>query len=415
VILVRLITQTIFLAIGQIWTNKVRSMLTTLGIIIGVAAVVSTVAATNGLREWILNEFATFGAKKVFIDGRLPRGQWSSGRWREVQLRPEEVDAIIEHCPSLKRINPHWYGSYDITAGDRTLQGVQVVGIWPAWHDIENRYVIGSTGRPFSALDDQEAKRVCLINEKAIEELDLDRDPVGDFITIKGQRFLIIGVVETKSMSAMFGGGDSETEVYIPFNTARILNPLGWLNYAVAELVSPDKAEDAKAEIIFVLRNMRHIEGGQEDTFEVEVLQQIIDQFNTMASGITAGVGGIVAISLLVGGIGIMNIMLVSVSERTREIGLRKAMGARPAVILIQFLVEAVVLCLAGAAVGLLIGQALMFGITKIPHSPIHNPTIPVWAVTLAVIFSTVTGVVFGMFPAIKAARLDPIEALRHE
>jgi putative ABC transport system permease protein len=415
VILLRLITQTIFLAIGQIWANKVRSILTTLGIIIGVAAVVTTVAATNGMRQWILNEFATFGAKKVFIDGTLPPGQWHTGRWREVQLKPEEVEAILEHCPSLKRINPHWYGSYDIVAGSRTLQSIQVIGIWPSWHDIEDRYVIGSTGRPFSALDNQDAKRVCLINEKAIEELNLDRDPVGDYITVKGQRFLIIGVVETKTMSAMFGGGDTQTEVYIPFNTARLLNPLGWLNYAVAELTSPDKAEDAKAEISFVLRTMRNLKGGDEDTFDIEVLQQIIDQFNKIATGFTAGAGGLVSICLLVGGIGIMNIMLVSVSERTREIGLRKAMGARPAVVLVQFLVEAVVLCLAGAAIGLAIGQGLMILLTLIPNSPIKQAEVPAWAIFLAVGFSAFTGIVFGMFPAIKAARLDPIEALRHE
>jgi putative ABC transport system permease protein len=415
VIFARLITQTIFLAIGQIWTNKVRSMLTTLGIIIGVAAVVATVAATNGLREWILNEFATFGAKKVFIHGDLPASRRTTLNWRDVQLKADEVQAIVDHCPSLHIITPHWYGSYDVVAGDRTLQSVQVVGIWPQWHDIESRYVMGSTGRPFSALDNQEAKRVCLINEKAIDELNLNRDPVGQYVTIKGQRFLVIGVVETKSLSAMFGGGDVQSEVYIPFNTARLLNPRGWVNYAMAELVSPDKAEDAKAEVTFVLRTMRHLKGGQEDTFEVGVLQQIIDQFNKMASGITAGVGGIVAISLLVGGIGIMNIMLVSVSERTREIGLRKAMGARPAVVMVQFLVEAIVLCLAGAAVGLLLGQALMFGITKIPHSPITHAVVPAWAVFLAVGFSAFTGIVFGMFPAIKAARLDPIEALRHE
>ncbi len=412
-ILLRLITQTIFLAISQIWTNKVRSMLTTLGIIIGVAAVVATVAATNGLRQWILDEFATFGAKKVFIHGDLPASRRTTLNWRDVQLKPDEVDAIIDHCPSLHLITPHWYGAYDVVAGDRTIQSAQVIGIWPQWHDIESRYIMGSTGRPFSALDNQEAKRVILINEKAIDELNLNRDPVGQYVTVKGQRFLIIGVVETKA--TMFGGGTVQSEFYIPFNTARILNPRGWVNYAMAELVSPEKADDAKAEVTFVLRTMRHLKGGDEDTFEVGVLQQIIDQFNKVASGITAGVGGIVAISLLVGGIGIMNIMLVSVSERTREIGLRKAMGARPAVVLVQFLVEAVVLCLAGAAVGLAIGQALMFGLTKIPHSPLKHAEVPLWAILLAVGFSAFTGIVFGMFPAIKAARLDPIEALRHE
>jgi putative ABC transport system permease protein len=176
---------------------------------------------------------------------------------------------------------------------------------------------------------------------------------------------------------------------------------------------SPELAEDVKAEVRFLLRSMRKLEPDAEETFQVEVLQQIIDQFNAMAAGISAGAGGIVAISLLVGGIGIMNIMLVSVSERTREIGLRKAVGARPAVILLQFLVEAVVLCLVGAALGLLAGQAITLLLQF--AEPLKRAQIPSWAVMLAAGFSAATGIIFGMFPAIKAARLDPIVALRHE
>jgi putative ABC transport system permease protein len=203
------------------------------------------------------------------------------------------------------------------------------------------------------------------------------------------------------------GGGESQGEVYIPLSVAMAFNPeRKHVNFLLGELATPDMADEAKAEIGFMLRKLRELEPGQEDNFQVNVLQSFIDQFNRLAYTITAGAAIIVSISLLVGGIGIMNIMLVSVSERTREIGLRKALGARP---------EVVTLCLCGGGLGLLLGQLIVLGMNMTSIEALKMASIPMWAIILSVGFSAFIGVVFGMFPAIKAARLTPIDALRHD
>jgi putative ABC transport system permease protein len=185
----------------------------------------------------------------------------------------------------------------------------------------------------------------------------------------------------------------------------------------VAKTKNPELFEDAKAEISAHLRRIRHLNPGDPDTFGVEAIEKVVSQFKKLATGITAFIAGVVSISLLVGGIGIMNIMLVSVSERTREIGLRKALGARPEVVLLQFLVEAITLCLMGCAIGLLIGFSIVLAMKSFggDTSPVAKAEAPLWSIILSVAFSASTGVIFGMFPAIKASRLDPIVALRHE
>jgi putative ABC transport system permease protein len=411
VILARLAIQTVFLALAQIWANKVRSLLTTLGIIIGVAAVIGTVSATSGLKRYVLTQFETFGARKIFMDGDVPRKYRGVISRDSVQLTLAELRAILKHCPSIDKLTPMFHSAYEVQNEDITIVGVQTIGIWPEWHEIEARSV--TQGRQFNSIDEEQLLNVCLINDKAIEELALDKEPVGDFLLVAGQRFMIVGVVETKQLGMLFGGGDSQTEIYIPFSKAQSMRPDARIHYAIGQITEPEAAQDAIAEVRFVLRKMRALPPEMEDTFEIGVLQEIIDQFNSLAAGITIFMAGIVSISLLVGGIGIMNIMLVSVSERTREIGLRKAMGARPEVVLMQFLIEAVVLCLVGGAVGLLAGQLITLGLSRLPG--LEEAAVPVWAIGLSVGFSAVTGIVFGMFPAIKAARLDPIVALRHE
>ncbi len=408
--MIRFLIQTVASAFSQLQSNKLRAFLTSLGIIVGVASVTSIVGAMTGLKQFVLSEFETIGTRYVYLDGQVPPSMRDKVSWRKAQLTMEEIEAIMQQADAVELISPVWAERFRIENGEESIDNVRVQGIWPEWNDIESREII--SGRPFTHTDNEHKQHVCIINERAIEELDLDKDPLGDFIFVDGRRFLIVGIIETKEFN-LFGMGDAQTEVYIPFETARKMAPHRWIRHASARLVSEDVADDAKAQIRFILRKMRGLTPDDEDTFIVEVLQGYIDQFKGMASALTAIAGGIVAISLLVGGIGIMNIMLVSVSERTREIGLRKAVGARPAVILTQFLVEAVVLCLFGGYLGVAIGQGAVVALNA--FSPLDGAQVPMWAIVLAFVFSAGVGVIFGMFPAIKASRLDPIEALRHE
>ncbi|MBC8105839.1 MAG: ABC transporter permease [Anaerolineae bacterium] len=412
-----LLYQSLILALAQIRASKMRSMLTTIGIVIGVASVTTVIAALTGLKTNVLSEFETFGTNKVFIfPSRPDRGPMRNASPAIIRFRPPLFDGLLEHSPSLKSFTRLTSVNANVTHGDRTVEQVNIAGIEPAWHEIENRSV--QLGRPFSLIDNQQARPVCLINEKLRDKLGLERDCAGDFVMINGRRYLIVGVMETRTESSMFRDGVSDSEVFVPFNTAwrsqsgRAIPPM---MYVVAASRSPEVSEEAQAEATFYLRKQRKIAPGAEDTFRVEFVGKFIEQFKSVAYGITAVATGIVGISLLVGGVGIMNIMLVSVSERTREIGLRKAVGARPAAIMLQFLVEAVMLCLVGGLIGVVIGEGLTKGIAAIPGAQLEKAFVPAWAIALSFGFSAVVGLVFGMFPAIKAARLDPIDALRHE
>ncbi len=412
--ILRLLIQTVVLALQQIWANKIRAMLTTLGIVIGVSAVIILAAAGQGFKTFVLDQFSAFGASKVWIFPRMPPEQRDRFSFRQIRLNTDQVDSILSYCPSLQAITPVMQINATVQAGDRVQQFVNIQGVRPSWHDIEERSVI--RGRALMQVDEDERRQVCLVNDKAIEELGLDADPTGTTILAAERRFLIIGVVETKQVSPMFGGNEAQTEIFIPFNTGVSIRPEPRL-YAIGKTKAPELFEDAKAEVTAHLRRVRHLGPEDPDTFGVQAIEQAISQFKKVAGGITVFIAGVVSISLLVGGIGIMNIMLVSVSERTREIGLRKAIGARPEVVLLQFLVEAITLCLMGCVLGLIIGGAIVLAMRSFggETSPVAKAEAPMWSIILSVVFSAGTGVIFGMFPAIKASRLDPIVALRHE
>lgn len=411
--LARLIAVSFVLALGQIWANKTRSILATLGIVIGIASVTAVIAALTGLRAKVLSDFEAFGTNKLFIMPRQPdNGPGNNISRHDIRLTPGQVSGMLEHTPSLDAFTRMAEHGTAVTFGDQTIEAASIKGIDPAWHEIETRYV--SVGRPFSVVDDYNARPVCLITTTTRDELRLPRDPVGESIYMLDRRFEIIGVVDPpRDLGGMFGGGGISNEIFVPFQTLwDVADPF---MYVIANARNPEVSDEARAEVRFFLRQSRDLAPDEPDNFRVEAMGQYVEEFQTLAAGVTAVAAGIVSISLLVGGIGIMNIMLVSVSERTREIGLRKAVGARPAAILLQFLIEAVTLCTFGGLLGLLGGQGLAILLKKIPNAQLDQAYIPVWAIVLSLGFAGSVGVIFGLFPAIKAARLNPIEALRHE
>ena len=277
----------------------------------------------------------------------------------------------------------------------------------------DSRQIYTELGRFITDADDRSRRRVVVIGSKLRENLELPDDPVGEFIELGGEWFKIVGMTETRG--EMFGFSQDDYAV-IPFGTGMALSsdPLRQdiqISFNVTDVAQIDAVRDR---ITGLLRQLHELKPGQADDFKVETASQLTETFSSVISSVTVVLGGIVGVSLLVGGIGIMNIMLVSVTERTREIGISKALGAKRHHILLQFLIEATVLSLLGGAIGVAIGYGLGFGVAKlIPGFP--DAVVPWWAVVVAFGFSTLVGVVFGLMPAAKAAKLDPIEALRYE
>ncbi|MDD5063676.1 MAG: ABC transporter permease [Phycisphaerae bacterium] len=415
----RLLYQSSFLAIGQIWAKKGRSVLTTTGIVIAVASITAVIASLTGLKSKVLSDLETFGAKTIWVWFQRPdTGPKKDITWWELRFWPDEFDGLLEHCPSVAkytRISSVYHrliGHYE----ENSVEGVQLLGVDVGWEEIANRPVI--MGRPFSEIDQSEGRFVCYIESKLRDALRMNRDCIGEMVTVRGRSYMVIGVIEPRPDFAVIDVGNRTEgyEMYIPYNAFLKLGDKRPHIYVMATSNSPEVSGEAVTEIKFFMRQARRpaLSPGEPDTFGAESMQSAMQQFNQLSQVITLVAGGVVGISLIVGGVGIMNIMLVSVSERTREIGLRKAIGAKRSAILTQFLVESIVLCFIGGIIGLGLGKLLTMGICSI-NKMMNLSHIPLWAVVLSFGFCGIVGITFGMFPAIKAARLDPIEALRHE
>ena len=410
---VRQIFQSVGVALGQIWANKVRSVLTTLGIIIGIASVTGVIGALTGLKAKVSGEMEGFGLKNIFIMSKRPsKGPQKNASWEQIKFSLKHFENLLSHCPSVEYFTRVAEYKSPIYVGSRSIESASVTCADAKWMTINDRKLL--FGRPFSHIDETQGRHVCLIDTKLRDELLLDKECMGEFININGNNYRIIGILDEKPPNEIVGSGRGEGfQVIVPF-MVRYKEAKPWFS-VVAASHTPEASDDAKSELTFFLRRTRQQNPGDPDTFRIETIGGHLETFNTIMGTITAVAGGIVGISLLVGGIGIMNIMLVSVSERTREIGLRKAVGARSSAILSQFLIESIVLCCVGGAIGIGFGFLITQGIKQIPHAQLDQAYIPGWAIMMSFGFSAGVGIFFGVFPAFKAARLDPIEALRNE
>ncbi len=402
--------ENVILALKSLWANKMRSFLTTLGIIIGVAAVIGVVAIVQGLSQVITSEVQNLGSSTIIVEPFRPPGK-EGQKLARVELTREDGQAIARICPSVEAATPILQRFGDpVKYGDESAI-YPVIGVEPIFQDLRNYYV--EQGRYFGMIDERERLNDCVLSDGLRKELKLPANPLGLSIRVGGDAFTIIGVMEPKGKLLGF---ELDKFVMIPFETA-----VGKYGETAAKTVpllvrarSPELVERASEEIENVLRVRHQLRSDQPNDFQVGTQKEFLKSWNNISNGVTYVVAGIVSIALLVGGIGIMNIMLVSVTERTREIGVRKAVGARRVNILTQFIIEAVTLALTGGIIGILAGMGVgVLAANLIPNWP--GSYVPIWVIVLSFGFSSAVGLFFGIYPAAKAARLDPIESLRYE
>ena len=398
-----------FIALQAIRANKMRSLLTMLGIIIGVASVIAVVSIVQGLDYVISTQFEGVGVTYIMVFPRQDQ-QDPDLAGREVTLTYDDGLADMERASGIKLFNPVFFRGVQARAGSRQ-HATMLLGVGPSHQEVSDHWV--ERGRFFSDLDIQRAARVCMVGQEVIDELELQEPILGSDLIVGQSAFTIVGIMERQG--EMFGQSQDDF-VIIPITTARDIYGIEASKQLRLDFQaeSPESVEMAKDQIKEILRARHRIPEGVKNDFQVLLQEELLETTGAILGTITSVVGGIVSIALLVGGIGIMNIMLVSVTERTREIGVRKAVGARKSDILVQFLIEAVTISLVGGLIGVLCGWGLgILGAKAIPGFPPAH--VPLWAIALGFGFAALVGVFVGTYPAAKASSLDPIEALRHE
>jgi putative ABC transport system permease protein len=389
-----------------------RSFLTTLGIIIGVSSTIAVVSVVQGLSQSINKQFEGFGSNSISIRSNTPRSERLKGKI--ARITAEDVQMIGKRTEGIDFLTPTLGSLVGGTSGIKYKGNqvfAQVFGSTYTYQSIQNLDI--KFGRFISYSDNQTNRKVIVIGDKLREDLELPADPVGEFVNFAGEWLKVVGLTEPKGS---FFGSSQDNFAILPYNTMKGLNGnlLQPDIFLQLQLKNIEDLDQIKSKIRLILRKQHHLSPEQEDDFKIETPEQLTSGISNVIDMMTVVLGGIVSISLVVGGIGIMNIMLVSVTERTREIGICKAIGAKRHHILLQFLIEAVVLSLLGGIIGIALGYGLgAMASAMIPGFPPAN--VPLWAVGLAFGFSAFVGVLFGILPAAKAANLDPIDALRYE
>ena len=409
--------ESIRMSLDSVWSHKFRSGLTILGIVIGITTVVTVSSLLTGLRKGIVTFFEEFGPNTVFVKrfSGDPSSQGSPKERKRRPIKPEYGDYIKRLCPSVDEVGvglfiPSVNGGKPMTAkvpgfetDNMSLQGSSASSIRVQPRELRE-------GRYFSDEEDQRGARVALLGASIAEALFPSGSAVGNTVTVDGAEYQIIGVAE-KAKGGFFGENGLDRNVLIPLGTAMLRYPNAD-NFIVNSRAREGLRDQAFDEIQTTLRKIRRTPPGDND-FDISTPDQIIKQFDQVSSLIILASIAISGLGLLVGGIGVMNIMLVSVTERTREIGVRKALGARRFDIILQFLTEAVALTGVGGAVGIVVSILVTLLVAALfPALPSETPA---WAILAGVGVSVATGVFFGVWPAVKASRLDPVEALRYE
>jgi putative ABC transport system permease protein len=397
------------IALRALARNKMRSILTMLGIIIGVGAVIATVGVGQGAQQQVQNNIASMGTNLVYVSaGSVNRGGLRLGGGATKTLTYDDMKAIVQESPAVASAAPGSSASAQVVF-DNNNWYTRVNGTEPQFFDIRSWPM--ASGASFTEDDVRTAADVAVLGETVRQNLFGSVDPVGQTVRIGNLPFQVVGVLAAKGQSGM--GADQDDTIYVPITTLqKKITGQPWLQYIVVSAVSQPASYAAQEQITALLRDRHRIRPGQDPDFQVRNLADVAQLADQSSRIMTLLLASIASVSLIVGGIGIMNIMLVSVTERTREIGIRIAIGAQEADVLKQFLSEAVVMSLIGGAIGILVGAGSSLGISHVLHWPISISPV---AVAAAAVFSTMVGIFFGYYPARKAAQLDPIEALRFE
>jgi putative ABC transport system permease protein len=405
-------TQTLKIALRALRTNKMRSFLTMLGIIIGIAAVIAMMAVGTGASFVISQQIASIGSNIILVlPGSTTSGGLRTGTGGAQSLSSDDAKAIMAECPSVAFAAGTVRTAGQMIYGNMNWSAV-IMGGTPELFDIREWPVV--SGRPINQQDEDGAIKVCLLGQTVAENLFGSADPLGSIIRIKKIPFTVIGILDRKGQSPQ--GQDQDDAVFVPLRTAQRNLTRSQRTGIVSSIIVKAKSEElidkAENEIKQLLNQRHRISGGKDPDYSTRNLSEILAVAEKSAKAMSLLLGAVASISLIVGGLGIMNIMLVSVTERTREIGIRMAIGAKKNDILLQFMTEAVLLTMLGGIIGISLGAGGATVVSKLLDWP---TMISLQSIVIAFVFSAAVGIFFGFYPAKKAAGLNPIDALRYE